>query len=727
MSIIKSHCPAFWLRVVRRELYAWCKEERFRWLYVVKCILGMFLAMGLAMLFSLDQPRMALAGVFIVMRPHTGLILRKSLYRIGGSVAGIVASLLLVSLFAQERVLFLLSLALWIGICTAGAAFYRDFKSYACILAGYSTTFVGLVALPHPNEFFQLMVTRLSEVTLGILCAGVINDLIFPQRLYDQISGNVQNRYRQFMALVRASLSGTATRMELAAMQGKLVRAVVSLESIRSAAVLEDPEARSRSLRLRKINSEFMAVSTTFHSFHQLLGRLTRSAAPAGRAMKKIYASLGQALATTEDSPRSANEAGMSARRIAAFRIILAQEVSSVKKSSPELNEPENLMDFETALALLRRFLRELHGYTKTYASLDRAHGEPETTDDVSFATHTDPLAALLIGIRTFVALLLIGIFWIESAWPYGASALTFVAITSAFFGSAPDQGREVRQMIISHVVSYIIVILFTCFVIPALDGFMQLCAAFAPMLLLGVYISAYPQWAGFGTGLTLFFCMVLAPTNPMVFNPVGVINDGGAAILGTVIVGLVFMTLAPVTGNWHKKRIAERIRGQVTKACLDPLAGLAQRFESANYDLLYRLDITSHLEKDKNARFVELMYSVREIGRAVIHLREDTAMIRIPGPSARVQESVRSIARLFKKLSAQRYQETLERITIAINEVHSESVLEANGRREREILRRLLATLHLIRTALLDDETALYATIGAPADRTMEEIAYAT
>ncbi len=729
MSLFGSRSAAFWLRVMRRELSAWFRAEKSRWLYVFKCVLGMLLAMGLAMLFSLDQPRMALVGVFIVMRPQTGLILRKSLYRIGGSAAGLVASLLLVSLFAQERVLFLLALSLWIGICTAGAAFYRDFKSYACILAGYSTTFVGLVAVPHPYDFFQLTVTRLSEVTLGILCAGVVNDLIFPQRLYDQIIGNVQSRYTEFMVLVRASLSGAAGKMELAAMQFRLVRAVIGLEAIRSAAILEDHEARSRNRRLRRLNGEFMAVTTTFHSFHRLMGRLTGNVTPAGRALNGIYASLGPVLATTGASPRSAGEAETAARRIAAFRTILSKEAAAATRNTPYLNQPENLMDFETAIGLLRRFIRELHAFTRTYATLSERGEEPEPPDDICFSTHTDPLVALLIGTRALVSLLLIGLFWIASAWPYGASALTFVAITSAFFGSVPNQKREVRQMIIGHLVSYIIVILYTCFVIPSLDGFALLCAALAPILILGIYISTYPQWAGLGTGLTLFFCMVLAPTNPMVFNPVGVINDGGAAILGTVVVGLVFMTLAPATGEWHKRRMADRIRRQVVRACSDPLSGLISRFESANCDLLHRLDVTSHLERDGNARFVEWMFSVREIGRAIIHLRGDAAMIQAPGPvSDRVRESVRSTARLFERLSAQRRQEAIESVTMAIDAIHDEAASESAGHRKREILRRLLGSLHLIRTALLDDETALAAAIGsAPDHAAMEGIACAT
>ena len=273
-----------WFFLLKQELVVWGRTQGSRWVFVVKAVLAALVAMGLSMLFQLDQPRLAMITVFIVMRPQTGMILTKSLYRIGGTVAGIMVSFLLVSCFAQERVLFLLGLAFWVGICTAGAAFYRDFKSYGFVLAGYVAALAGLQAAPQPLSFFSLAVTRLSEVSLGIICAGVINDVIFPQRLSDQIFGNVQNRYADFIAFVHKSLSGTATPTQLANMQLKLVGDVVALESIRSAAILEDPEVRARDRKIQSLNSKFMAASTTFYSFHQLLERLTRNSTSAGEA-----------------------------------------------------------------------------------------------------------------------------------------------------------------------------------------------------------------------------------------------------------------------------------------------------------------------------------------------------------------------------------------------------------------------------------------------------------
>ncbi|MCM0084367.1 FUSC family protein [Geomonas sp. Red32] len=714
---LQGHFSALW-----REALAGAREEGWRWIFVAKSVAAALAALWLSMRFQLDQPRLAMITVFIVMRPQTGMVLTKSLYRIGGTLTGVLVSLLLVGLFAQEPVLFLTGLAVWVGICTAGAAFYRDFKSYGFVLAGYSATLAALQAAPQPQAAFSLSVTRLSEVTLGILCAAVMSDLIFPRRLSDQIIRNVQKRYADFIAYVRVSLSGTATRSEQEAMHFKLAGDVIALESIRNAAILEDPEVRSRDLKLRKLNSEFMAASTTFYSFHQILNRLTKNPTPAGEALTGIYDSLGETLELAEASPRSAEAARLTARRIAAFRALLSRKVAAARRNSPELSEVQNAVDFETALELLHRFLRELHAYARTYAKLPEKESEPQPPDDITFATHTDPLAALLAGAKAFVSMLLISAFWIATAWPYGASALSFVAVTSSLFGSAPDQYRSVRHMTMGHGSGYVAALFFMCFVMPRLDGFMLLAAALMPFLMVGSYIITYPQWIAVGTGYVVFFCAMLAPANPMVLNPMGTVNEGTAALLGTAIAGLVFMTLVPATGAWHKRRMASQIRRQVVTACFAPLPGLVNRFEGSTSELLHKLDATKHLDPNGNERLVTWVFMVKEIGRAVIHLREDADSIELPRQlSAQLQESIKSTAHLFARLSLRNRDQALDGVTNAIDALQREGGLASP--REGEILRRLLTSLHLIRTALLDDETALAAAFGAPAGQATEDI----
>ena len=57
----------------------------------------------------------------------------KSFYRIIGTLVGAAVALFFVALFAQERALFLGALALWIGLCTFGSQYARNFAAYSFV------------------------------------------------------------------------------------------------------------------------------------------------------------------------------------------------------------------------------------------------------------------------------------------------------------------------------------------------------------------------------------------------------------------------------------------------------------------------------------------------------------------------------------------------------------------------------------------------------------------
>src|SRR5260370_22569402 len=84
------------------------------WIFAAKTTASALIALLVAFTFNLNQPYWALLTVFIVSMPQqSGLVLAKSFYRIIGTVIGAAVALLLVALCAQQRVLFLVGLALW--------------------------------------------------------------------------------------------------------------------------------------------------------------------------------------------------------------------------------------------------------------------------------------------------------------------------------------------------------------------------------------------------------------------------------------------------------------------------------------------------------------------------------------------------------------------------------------------------------------------------------------
>src|SRR6266446_10866759 len=133
------------------------------WIFAAKTTASALLALWIAFAFNLDQPKWTLLTVFIVAQPQSGLVLAKSFYRIIGTLVGAAGALLLVSLFAQERVLFLGTLAVWIGLCTFASLLARNFAGYGFVLAGYTVAIVGIPGALDPGNAFFFNDTAATE------------------------------------------------------------------------------------------------------------------------------------------------------------------------------------------------------------------------------------------------------------------------------------------------------------------------------------------------------------------------------------------------------------------------------------------------------------------------------------------------------------------------------------------------------------------------------------
>ena len=173
----------------------WRASEGERWIFVAKAMLAAFSALWLAFRLGLDSPNTAMTTTFILALPSSGMVLEKSFYRLLGTLVGCASALLIVAIFPQQPVALFLALALWIGLCTGGAAMHRNQQSYSFVLAGYTACMIAVPAIDHPTSVFTLAVTRVTEVGLGVICAAVVHDVLFPRHQSRQVMRTVQARH----------------------------------------------------------------------------------------------------------------------------------------------------------------------------------------------------------------------------------------------------------------------------------------------------------------------------------------------------------------------------------------------------------------------------------------------------------------------------------------------------------------------------------------------------
>src|SRR5689334_19979838 len=99
-------------------------------LFGVRLWASVCLALFVAFWLQLDDPFWAGTSAAVVCQPQLGASLRKGWFRMIGTVIGAIAIVVLTACFPQDRVAFLVILALWAAICGFVATLLRNFASY---------------------------------------------------------------------------------------------------------------------------------------------------------------------------------------------------------------------------------------------------------------------------------------------------------------------------------------------------------------------------------------------------------------------------------------------------------------------------------------------------------------------------------------------------------------------------------------------------------------------
>lgn len=605
-------------------LRAAVREEAPAWLQAARTMVAMLLALAIAFRLDLSSPSSAAVTVAVISLPQSGMVLEKSFYRLLATLAGALVTLLLIAVFAQLRDLFIVAVALWIGACAALSARFRNFQSYGWALAGYTTCLIGFPAYEHADRVFEIVVDRVGIVGLGILCGGVVNATVFPRTSTTTLVQSVRKSFVDFTAFIGSSLSGYRSALELRATQQRFLNDIVALESVRSASFFEDPETRLRTPRLRRFISQFMVASTTAHVMNRMRDDLrARGFGNVVAALASLDERFMQALQTEDGAaPTMAAEAVVVVAQLEAL-LAVWDELAIAATASLDDGAADARVELATALPMLREFVVEARDLAATYAELRTPRSAFDRLAGSAPINRVDPLTALMSGARAALALIVVCVFWIDSAWPDGFSAALLAAVACTLFVNAPAPSRSVWQMVRGFCLG--LVAAFSCFtfVLPALDGLLLLVAGLVPFLMIGTYLMAKPETAGIGSGYCMMFLVSIGLAETMQYDIVALINGGLAQIVGVVVAAVAFTVLLPTQSDWIQRRSARTLwRELLVARDFLPLPEARHRFDSGARDLALQYLNLAPAPADRGRRLAQSM-TLLEAGRALIALRE--------------------------------------------------------------------------------------------------------
>ncbi|WQG59946.1 FUSC family protein [Pseudomonas sp. RTB3] len=319
-------------------------------------------------------------------------------------------------------------------------------------------------------------------------------------------------------------------------------------------------------------------------------------------------------------------------------------------------------------------------------------------------------------GIRAAFILIVLGSYWVATAWPSGATMTLIAAATVGLSAATPNPKRMAFQMACGTLIGALVGFVEMFFIFPWIDGFPLLCVVLAPVIVLGAFLASRPQYAGAGLGLLIFFSTGSVPDNLTIYNPYGFINDYIGMVLGMLVCAAAGAIILPPNSRWMWSRLEQDLRQQVLYAIGGKLKGLAARFESRTRDLLHQAYGLAVAQPQVQRDLLRWMLLVQEVGHAIIELRNEQAMLPVHPAYAESQpwrQSIRVMGRALMRLFLQPNAGNLERGLIAVD--HAISRVQATDEPfaphfDTSALRRIKSYLHFIRTSLLDPQGPLHA-----------------
>ena len=535
------------MTIRRPAISGWLRAAAPNLLYGVRLWAAVCLALFLAFWLELDNPSWAGATAALVCQPVLGAALRKGWFRLIGTVVGAIAAVVLSACFPQNRAVFLLGLAIWGAACALTATLLRNFASYAAALSGYTAAIIigdelGAIGgaerrclstryRPHQRDLPRDRLRR----------AGAGHDR---SRRHPTAAGDVARR-----TVRRDRRWSLRARCECQNRAGGVTNAAPTSGTSNSR-----PRHRDRSGGRRD-----RRIAATPSGNTGCRGRSVRCSSPPGARSRPISSSylrqpcerlgLRESLPPDLTTPEAIEDP---TRWLSDPRALRASLHTAIRR----------LVTLPTASPSLRLLCDST---AEGFLALGRAATGVLMIDQpwlVRKPRHArlrvpDLLPALINAIRAFLAIGAAALIWIWTAWPSGATFITFTVIAVTLFAPQEDTAyATARAFTMGTALTAILAAVVDFALLPQLTTFGGLCAALGLVLVPAGALAAQPRQQAVFVAIQANFIPLISPSNPNVYDPPRYYNSAVAILGGIAFAMLAMRLLPPMPPAWRTRRL---------------------------------------------------------------------------------------------------------------------------------------------------------------------------
>ncbi|MDO6442721.1 MULTISPECIES: FUSC family protein [unclassified Marinobacter] len=581
-------------------------------IFALKGVVSVVLALYVAMFLQLDRPYWALvSAIFLQIRPESGLVTEKAACQILGSVLGGGVGILILAFFMPYPLLALACLTLWIGLNSAASSMVHNINFiYAFAMSGMTAGLVVLLVMITPNladsrAVFDIAQSRISEITVGALCAMLVSQLLWPVTVKASLRRHARVVINDTLEYLSLELDPNSTHEQRHQHADQILETLVVLNDDSSAVAYEGPEGPGRSRAANLLCNKVLSLLAVT----QIMGRFPRNhpdlVSPAFSKLLEDMRAHFIKVAEVDSFEESYIEAQ------ALRRALLEHRAAYVNESAIVIRLTQTAAELVADLAMVLRAYNALENRDQTLLKAS------------SLKTHRDPLVGAVNGFRTAVVFLIGAAVWLSTGSLAAIMLMIMPVVFSVMFArfSRVVLTSILRRLLLGVVVAIPVALLFGMGLLSTSSGDFELLA----LVLAGPYFVALLALANretlpYGLGLCIPFTLIVQPGNHMTFNMEVATSNALGLFVGISILYWVFKLITPPDGQLMQRRLLEATARDLTG--IDFHRRPENWFNGRMGERLLRLANYDQSSGSSNRNMTDLGFTGLNIGHMSIRLR---------------------------------------------------------------------------------------------------------
>lgn len=502
--------------------------------------------------FELDliNPMWSIGTVLIIANPYSGMVSSKCVYRVVGTIGGAVIALTLTPHLINTPWIFTVVLSLWVGFALYVSLLDRTPRSYAFMLAGYSTAMIVFNAITYIDQYniFDIALARVIEISIGVISSAVVSATILPMHIGSAIKQRVIKTLKDTENLF-ANLLNTDSQQNNTQLLAAITRDTTDIHALAVHLSYEKGELHGMTKPLQEMLHQISMVVANLVALSERIKQLQelRFIETHAEKLQQLSAHVVQFL---EQKDLIVDENILQ----------LPDEFESDFASLMESASTHQQVLVAAMKMDVRHFISNVLAVKVLWQRIQQ--GNKEIPDNITPMTtkypslHRDHGVAIRGGISAVLITFIVTGVWIVSGWKAGFMMAQMGAVTACILTALDNPVPVLRIFIWGSIASAVLVFVYAFGIFPHVTTFWELGLVLLPMFLFAVSMMANQMLMPVGMVLGINTMMGLNLHNAYSMDAVSYLDSSFAMILGVLVSLIVIDVVRAMSPDTSASRI---------------------------------------------------------------------------------------------------------------------------------------------------------------------------